>query len=176
MMCIINRILSILSIQSDNGDPDEVQLDAEMEKVFAGSDKDKFNMSQITAGDQTATSPGRKVSSPATGGDEGLQSPPDVGITVTRWDPSDPLVSERASKRDHDDDDEDEERRHVKFDKPGSADKPTEENDEDRRRRKARSQHYKQRKYSLPDANGNRKQSVSVQAEDADLQVKCDSN
>lgn len=34
-----------------NGDPDEVQLDEEMEKVFAGPDrdKDKFDVSQLTS-------------------------------------------------------------------------------------------------------------------------------
>lgn len=49
MICM--NVVSFSSMQTDgNGDPDEVQLDAEMEKVFAGSDrdKDKFDVSQLT--------------------------------------------------------------------------------------------------------------------------------
>lgn len=40
-------------MQTDgNGDPDEVQLDAEMEKVFAGPNRDKeFDVSQFCADD-----------------------------------------------------------------------------------------------------------------------------
>lgn len=42
---------SHISQTDGNGDPDEVQLDAEMEKVFAGPDrdKDKFDVSQLTS-------------------------------------------------------------------------------------------------------------------------------
>lgn len=44
-----------LRLQTDgNGDPDEVKLDAEMEKVFAGTthDKEKFDIKQFAdAGD-----------------------------------------------------------------------------------------------------------------------------
>lgn len=40
-----------------NGDPDEVQLDAEMEKVFAGTNRDneKFDVTQFRDGDSNET-------------------------------------------------------------------------------------------------------------------------
>lgn len=46
-----NFIFFFNKLQTDgNGDPDEVKLDAEMEKVFAGSnrDKEKFDIKQFS--------------------------------------------------------------------------------------------------------------------------------
>lgn len=134
-----------------------------MEKVFAGSEKDKLPFSD------------RKASAGKL---------PEViaynnALPVVQDGGSDPLVSERAMKKDNLDDD-DEEKRQVKFTKPGEEPKSPKEEDEDHRRRKTRSQHYKQRKHSLGDAPGSRKTStadgttrkISVQPEDADLQVR----
>lgn len=61
-MTVKTEFTSLSFSQNDsNGDPDEVQLDAEMEKVFAGTirDKDKFDVSQLTgSGDSSgATTP-----------------------------------------------------------------------------------------------------------------------
>lgn len=148
--------------QSDNADPDEVQLDAEMEKVFAGSEKDKMPFSD------------RK---PSTGGKLPEVIAYNNALAVGVQNANDPQVSERASKLDHLDEDE-EDKKHVKFNKEGEENKPPKEEDEDHRRRKTRSQHYKQRKHSLGDGQGGRKPStteggrrISVQPEDADLQV-----
>ncbi|GAB0097042.1 hypothetical protein DMENIID0001_126340 [Sergentomyia squamirostris] len=46
----IRKSLELGKHESDNGDPNEVQLDEEMEKVFAGSDRDKekFNVLQLS--------------------------------------------------------------------------------------------------------------------------------
>lgn len=153
----------ITYLQSDNADPDEVQLDAEMEKVFAGADKDSVPFAD------------RKNSSAA--------KLPEVisynnALPVGVQNPDDPQVSERASKLDHLDEDE-EDKKKVKFNNPGDESAPTKEEDEDHRKRKARSQHYKQRKHSLGDGQGSRRTSnaenggrrVSVQPEDANLQV-----
>lgn len=139
-------------------------MDEEMEKVFAGSEKDKMPFS-----DRKASTAGKL---------------PEViaynnALPVGVQDVNDPQVSERASKLDHLDEDE-EDKKHVKFNKPGEENKPAKEEDEDHRRRKTRSQHYKQRKHSLGDGQGSRKTSttdgsgrrISVQPEDADLQVR----
>lgn len=149
-------------LQSDNADPDEVQLDDEMEKVFSGADKEKLPFSD------------RKSS---TGGGSANKLPEVVAYN-SALPVGDPQVSERASKLDHLDEDE-EDKRHVKFNKPGEEKKSPKEEDEDHRKRKTRSQHYKQRKHSLGDGAGGRKSStseatgrrISVQPEDADLQV-----
>lgn len=163
-MLIHPHLISSLSpnLQSDNADPDEVQLDEEMEKVFAGSEKDKLPFSD------------RKAS---TGGK--LDVIAYNNALPVGQDGNAPQVSERASQWDHLDEDE-EEKRHVTFNKPGETAKSLKEEDEDHRRRKTRSQHYKQRKHSLGDGQGSRKAStaetggrrISVQPEDADLQVR----
>lgn len=131
-----------------------------MEKVFAGSEKDKLPFSDR----KSSTLP------------EVIAY--NVALPVGAQDDNDPLVSERASKLDHLDEDE-EEKKQVKFNQPGEEKKPAKEEDEDHRRRKTRSQHYKQRKHSLGDGQGSRKSStadgsgrrISVQPEDANLQV-----
>lgn len=135
-----------------------------MEKVFAGSETDQMPFSE------------RKPSSAG--------KLPEViaynsALPVGVQDVNDPQVSERASKMDHLDEDE-EDKKHVKFNQPGEETKSPKDEDEDHRRRKTRSQHYKQRKHSLGDGQGSRKTStaeggvrrVSVQPEDAELQVR----
>lgn len=135
-----------------------------MEKVFAGSEKDKLPFS-----DRKASTSGKLPEVIAYN---------DAHPVDTHAVNDDPQVSERASKLDHLDEDE-EVKKQVKFNKPGQEKKPAKEEDEDHRRRKTRSQHYKQRKSSLGDGQGSRKTStadggrrVSVQPEDADLQVR----
>lgn len=131
--------------------------------MFAGSEKDKLPFSD------------RK---PSTGGGKLADVIAYNNALPVGQDGSAPL-SERASQWDHLDEDE-EEKRHVKFNKPGETAKSPKDEDEDHRRRKTRSQHYKQRKHSLGDGQGSRKTStaetggrrISVQPEDADLQVR----
>lgn len=133
-----------------------------MEKVFAGVEKDDF--------------PERK---PSTSGKLPEVIAYNNALPVNVQDANDPQVSERASKLDHMDEDEEEKKR-VKFNKPGEENKPSKDENEDHRRRKTRSQHYKQRKHSLGDGQGNKKagtaesggRRISVQPEDAELQVR----
>lgn len=135
-----------------------------MEKVFAGTEKDRLPFS-----DRKGSTNGK------------LPEVIAYNSALPLHDVNDPQVSERASKLDHLDEDEEDKKKQVKFNKqPGEVSKSTKEEDEDHRRRKTRSQHYKQRKHSLGDAQGSRKSStdqggrrVSVQPEDANLQVWC---
>ncbi|XP_030372865.1 anion exchange protein 3 isoform X2 [Scaptodrosophila lebanonensis] len=183
--------------KSGNEDPDEVLLDSEMEKVFAGTNKrqDKFDVK--TFQDNTQEPIGsRKKNSIRTNDlnieeDSEYESQTEPLNNAQNYDdiPEDfPLVSERAGHGDHSDNSADE--KHVQF---GDAKKkvvvtppslsydeqPTDQSHE-RKRRKSRHQYYRQRKFSHQDSVEPKKvleengdagaRRISVQPEDASLE------
>ncbi|KAH8270096.1 hypothetical protein KR018_003994 [Drosophila ironensis] len=182
--------------KSGNEDPDEVLLDSEMEKVFAGNNarKDKFDVT--TFQDNTQLPIGsRKKNSIRTNDlnieeDSEYESQTEPLNNAQNYDdiPEDcPLVSERAGHGDHSDNSADEKR--VQFgDKkkivvtPPSLsydEQPTDQSHE-RKRRRSRHQYYRQRKFSHQDSVEPKKpleengdagaRRISVQPEDTALE------
>ncbi|XP_017080886.1 anion exchange protein 3 isoform X6 [Drosophila eugracilis] len=183
--------------KSGNEDPDEVLLDSEMDKVFAGtsSRKDKFDVN--TFQDNTQLPIGsRKKNSIRTNDlnieeDSEYESQTEPLNNAQNYDdiPEDfPLVSERAGHGDHSDNSVDE--KHVQFGgkkkivvTPPSLsydEQPTDQSHE-RKRRRSRHQYYRQRKFSHQDSvepknkleeNGDAgARRISVQPEDTALET-----
>ncbi|XP_034103262.1 band 3 anion transport protein isoform X4 [Drosophila albomicans] len=184
--------------KSGNEDPDEVLLDSEMDKVFAGSNprKDKFDVNTFQDNSQLPIG-SRKKSSVRTNDlnieeDSEYESQTEPLNNAQNYDdiPEDfPLVSERAGHGDHSDNSADE--KHVQF---GDAKKkivitppslsydeqPTDQSHE-RKRRKSRHQYYRQRKFSHQDSVEPKKtieengdagaRRISVQPEDTALET-----
>ncbi|KRG05963.1 uncharacterized protein Dmoj_GI13032, isoform D [Drosophila mojavensis] len=182
--------------KSGNEDPDEVLLDSEMEKVFAGAKarKEKFDVS--TFQDNSQQPIGSRKKSTRTNDlnieeDSEYESQTEQLSNAQNYDdiPEDfPLVSERAGHGDHSDNSGDE--KHVQF---GDAKKkivitppslsydeqPTDQSHE-RKRRKSRHQYYRQRKFSHQDSVEPKKtieengdagaRRISVQPEDTALE------
>ncbi|XP_030238228.1 anion exchange protein 3 isoform X7 [Drosophila navojoa] len=182
--------------KSGNEDPDEVLLDSEMEKVFAGAKqrKEKFDVS--TFQDNSQQPIGSRKKSTRTNDlnieeDSEYESQTEQLTNAQNYDdiPEDfPLVSERAGHGDHSDNSGDE--KHVQF---GDAKKkivitppslsydeqPTDQSHE-RKRRKSRHQYYRQRKFSHQDSVEPKKtieengdagaRRISVQPEDTALE------
>ncbi|KRG05964.1 uncharacterized protein Dmoj_GI13032, isoform E [Drosophila mojavensis] len=183
--------------KSGNEDPDEVLLDSEMEKVFAGAKarKEKFDVS--TFQDNSQQPIGSRKKSTRTNDlnieeDSEYESQTEQLSNAQNYDdiPEDfPLVSERAGHGDHSDNSGDE--KHVQF---GDAKKkivitppslsydeqPTDQSHE-RKRRKSRHQYYRQRKFSHQDSVEPKKtieengdagaRRISVQPEDTALET-----
>ncbi|KAM8709641.1 hypothetical protein ACLKA7_016450 [Drosophila subpalustris] len=183
--------------KSGNEDPDEVLLDSEMEKVFAGANarKDKFDVNTFQDNSQLPIG-SRKKSSVRPNDlnieeDSEYESQTEPLNNAQNYDdiPEDfPLVSERAGHGDHSDNSADE--KHVQF---GDAKKkivitppslsydeqPTDQSHE-RKRRKSRHQYYRQRKFSHQDSVEPKKtieengdagaRRISVQPEDTALE------
>ncbi|XP_022213729.2 anion exchange protein 3 isoform X5 [Drosophila obscura] len=182
-----------------NEDPDEVLLDSEMEKVFAGNSarKDKFDVNTFQDNTQLPTA-SRKKNSIRTNDlnieeDSEYESQTEPLNGAQNYDdiPEDfPLVSERAGHGDHSDNSAEE--KHVQF--GGAAgkkkivitppslsydDQPTDQSHE-RKRRKSRHQYYRQRKFSHQDSVEAKKtieengdagaRRISVQPEDTALE------
>ncbi|XP_017842081.1 anion exchange protein 3 isoform X3 [Drosophila busckii] len=183
--------------KSGNEDPDEVLLDAEMEKVFAGSSKrkDKFDVNTFQDNSQQPIG-SRKKNSIRTNDlnieeDSEYESQTEPLNNAQNYDdiPEDfPLVSERAGHGDHSDNSADE--KHVQFGDnkkkivitPPSLsydEQPTDQSHE-RKRRKSRHQYYRQRKFSHQDSVEPKKtieengdagaRRISVQPEDTALE------
>ncbi|KAH8415596.1 hypothetical protein KR222_006022 [Zaprionus bogoriensis] len=183
--------------KSGNEDPDEVLLDSEMEKVFAGSNarKDKFDVNTFQDNSQQPIGSRKKSSVRANDlnieEDSEYESQTEPLNNAQNYDdiPEDfPLVSERAGHGDHSDNSADE--KHVQF---GDAKKkivitppslsydeqPTDQSHE-RKRRKSRHQYYRQRKFSHQDSVEPKKtleengdagaRRISVQPEDTALE------
>ncbi|KAM8709640.1 hypothetical protein ACLKA7_016450 [Drosophila subpalustris] len=184
--------------KSGNEDPDEVLLDSEMEKVFAGANarKDKFDVNTFQDNSQLPIG-SRKKSSVRPNDlnieeDSEYESQTEPLNNAQNYDdiPEDfPLVSERAGHGDHSDNSADE--KHVQF---GDAKKkivitppslsydeqPTDQSHE-RKRRKSRHQYYRQRKFSHQDSVEPKKtieengdagaRRISVQPEDTALET-----
>ncbi|XP_030081445.1 anion exchange protein 3 isoform X7 [Drosophila hydei] len=182
--------------KSGNEDPDEVLLDSEMDKVFAGSSarKEKFDVN--TFQDNSQQPIGSRKKSIRTNDlnieeDSEYESQTEQLTNAQNYDdiPEDfPLVSERAGHGDHSDNSADE--KHVQF---GDAKKkvvitppslsydeqPTDQSHE-RKRRKSRHQYYRQRKFSHQDSVEPKKtieengdagaRRISVQPEDTALE------
>ncbi|XP_022213728.2 anion exchange protein 3 isoform X4 [Drosophila obscura] len=183
-----------------NEDPDEVLLDSEMEKVFAGNSarKDKFDVNTFQDNTQLPTA-SRKKNSIRTNDlnieeDSEYESQTEPLNGAQNYDdiPEDfPLVSERAGHGDHSDNSAEE--KHVQF--GGAAgkkkivitppslsydDQPTDQSHE-RKRRKSRHQYYRQRKFSHQDSVEAKKtieengdagaRRISVQPEDTALET-----
>ncbi|EDW37547.1 GL16293 [Drosophila persimilis] len=183
-----------------NEDPDEVLLDSEMDKVFAGTSarKDKFDVNTFQDNTQLPTA-SRKKNSIRTNDlnieeDSEYESQTEPLNNAQNYDdiPEDfPLVSERAGHGDHSDNSAEE--KHVQF--GGAAgkkkivitppslsydDQPTDQSHE-RKRRKSRHQYYRQRKFSHQDSVEPKKtieengdagaRRISVQPEDTALEV-----
>ncbi|XP_034483034.1 anion exchange protein 3 isoform X2 [Drosophila innubila] len=183
--------------KSGNEDPDEVLLDLEMDKVFAGSSarKEKFDVNTFQDNSQLPIG-SRKKSSVRPNDlnieeDSEYESQTEPLNNAQNYDdiPEDfPLVSERAGHGDHSDNSADE--KHVQF---GDAKKkivitppnlsydeqPTDQSHE-RKRRKSRHQYYRQRKFSHQDSVEPKKtieengdagaRRISVQPEDTALE------
>ncbi|XP_015043260.2 anion exchange protein 3 isoform X7 [Drosophila pseudoobscura] len=182
-----------------NEDPDEVLLDSEMEKVFAGTSarKDKFDVNTFQDNTQLPTA-SRTKNSIRTNDlnieeDSEYESQTEPLNNAQNYDdiPEDfPLVSERAGHGDHSDNSAEE--KHVQF--GGAAgkkkivitppslsydDQPTDQSHE-RKRRKSRHQYYRQRKFSHQDSVEPKKtieengdagaRRISVQPEDTALE------
>ncbi|XP_017137720.1 anion exchange protein 3 isoform X7 [Drosophila miranda] len=182
-----------------NEDPDEVLLDSEMDKVFAGTSarKDKFDVNTFQDNTQLPTA-SRKKNSIRTNDlnieeDSEYESQTEPLNNAQNYDdiPEDfPLVSERAGHGDHSDNSAEE--KHVQF--GGAAgkkkivitppslsydDQPTDQSHE-RKRRKSRHQYYRQRKFSHQDSVEPKKtieengdagaRRISVQPEDTALE------
>ncbi|XP_044570584.1 anion exchange protein 3 isoform X3 [Drosophila ananassae] len=182
--------------KSGNEDPDEVLLDSEMEKVFAGNNARKEKFDVTTFQDNTQLPIGsRKKNSIRTNDlnieeDSEYESQTEPLNNAQNYDdiPEDcPLVSERAGHGDHSDNSADEKR--VQFgDKkklvvtPPSLsydEQPTDQSHE-RKRRRSRHQYYRQRKFSHQDSVEPKKtleengdagaRRISVQPEDTALE------
>ncbi|XP_044251716.1 band 3 anion transport protein isoform X1 [Drosophila takahashii] len=182
--------------KSGNEDPDEVLLDSEMDKVFAGtsSRKDKFDVNTFQDNSQLPIG-SRKKNSIRTNDlnieeDSEYESQTEPLNNAQNYDdiPEDfPLVSERAGHGDHSDNSVDE--KHVQFGgkkkivvTPPSLsydEQPTDQSHE-RKRRRSRHQYYRQRKFSHQDSveaknkleeNGDAgARRISVQPEDTALE------
>ncbi|EDV51252.1 anion exchange protein 3 isoform X2 [Drosophila erecta] len=180
--------------KSGNEDPDEVLLDSEMDKVFAGNStrKDKFDVNTFQDNSQQPIG-SRKKNSIRTNDlnieeDSEYESQTEPLNNAQNYDdiPEDfPLVSERAGHGDHSDNSVDE--KHVQF---GGKKKnvvtslsydeqPTDQSHE-RKRRRSRHQYYRHRKFSHQDSvepknkleeNGDAgARRISVQPEDTALE------
>nr|XP_016934426.1 anion exchange protein 3 isoform X5 [Drosophila suzukii] len=182
--------------KSGNEDPDEVLLDSEMDKVFAGTStrKDKFDVNTFQDNSQLPIG-SRKKNSIRTNDlnieeDSEYESQTEPLNNAQNYDdiPEDfPLVSERAGHGDHSDNSVDE--KHVQFGgkkkivvTPPSLsydEQPTDQSHE-RKRRRSRHQYYRQRKFSHQDSvepknkleeNGDAgARRISVQPEDTALE------
>ncbi|KMY98763.1 anion exchange protein 3 isoform X4 [Drosophila simulans] len=182
--------------KSGNEDPDEVLLDSEMDKVFAGNSarKDKFDVNTFQDNSQLPIG-SRKKNSIRTNDlnieeDSEYESQTEPLNNAQNYDdiPEDfPLVSERAGHGDHSDNSVDE--KHVQFGgkkkivvTPPSLsydEQPTDQSHE-RKRRRSRHQYYRQRKFSHQDSvepknkleeNGDAgARRISVQPEDTALE------
>ncbi|XP_032599361.1 anion exchange protein 3 isoform X7 [Drosophila grimshawi] len=183
--------------KSGNEDPDEVLLDSEMDKVFAGSSKRKEKFDVNTFQDNSQQPIGSRKKSVRANDlnieeDSEYESQTEpLNNNAQNYDdiPEDfPLVSERAGHGDHSDNSADE--KHVQF---GDAKKkivitppsltydeqPTDQSHE-RKRRKSRHQYYRQRKFSHQDSVEAKKtleengdagaRRISVQPEDTALE------
>ncbi|KQS43739.1 anion exchange protein 3 isoform X5 [Drosophila erecta] len=181
--------------KSGNEDPDEVLLDSEMDKVFAGNStrKDKFDVNTFQDNSQQPIG-SRKKNSIRTNDlnieeDSEYESQTEPLNNAQNYDdiPEDfPLVSERAGHGDHSDNSVDE--KHVQF---GGKKKnvvtslsydeqPTDQSHE-RKRRRSRHQYYRHRKFSHQDSvepknkleeNGDAgARRISVQPEDTALET-----
>ncbi|XP_032573711.1 anion exchange protein 3 isoform X2 [Drosophila sechellia] len=183
--------------KSGNEDPDEVLLDSEMDKVFAGNSarKDKFDVNTFQDNSQLPIG-SRKKNSIRTNDlnieeDSEYESQTEPLNNAQNYDdiPEDfPLVSERAGHGDHSDNSVDE--KHVQFGgkkkivvTPPSLsydEQPTDQSHE-RKRRRSRHQYYRQRKFSHQDSvepknkveeNGDAgARRISVQPEDTALET-----
>nr|XP_016934425.1 anion exchange protein 3 isoform X4 [Drosophila suzukii] len=183
--------------KSGNEDPDEVLLDSEMDKVFAGTStrKDKFDVNTFQDNSQLPIG-SRKKNSIRTNDlnieeDSEYESQTEPLNNAQNYDdiPEDfPLVSERAGHGDHSDNSVDE--KHVQFGgkkkivvTPPSLsydEQPTDQSHE-RKRRRSRHQYYRQRKFSHQDSvepknkleeNGDAgARRISVQPEDTALET-----
>ncbi|XP_059218992.1 anion exchange protein 3 isoform X3 [Stomoxys calcitrans] len=155
-----------------NEDPNEVLLDSEMEKVFAGPStlKEKFDVT--TFQDTVLPLPGSfknivNVSRKNLPGELNIEEHTDFDhnsepSNAQNYDdiPEDfPLVSERAGHGDHSDNSADE--KHVQFGKKKASvvtppnlsyDEQPNDNLHERKRRKSRIQYYRQRKFSHQDS------------------------
>ncbi|KAL9905639.1 band 3 anion transport protein isoform X4 [Glossina fuscipes] len=150
-----------------NEDPDEVLLDSEMEKVFAGPStlKEKFD---VTTFQDTVHPIGpfknKNSHRKNLAGDLNIEEDSEYEnhnepVNAQNYDdiPEDfPLVSERAGHGDHSDTSADE--KHVQFGKKKTSvaslsydDQPS-DNVHERKRRKSRHQYYRQRKFSHQDS------------------------
>ncbi|XP_039485338.1 anion exchange protein 3 isoform X5 [Drosophila santomea] len=182
--------------KSGNEDPDEVLLDSEMDKVFAGNSarKDKFDVNTFQDNSQLPIG-SRKKNSIRTNDlnieeDSEYESQTEPLNNAQNYDdiPEDfPLVSERAGHGDHSDNSVDE--KHVQFGgkkkivvTPPSLsydEQPTDQSHE-RKRRRSRHQYYRHRKFSHQDSvesknkleeNGDAgARRISVQPEDTALE------
>ncbi|KAH8380652.1 hypothetical protein KR009_011982 [Drosophila setifemur] len=182
--------------KSGNEDPDEVLLDSEMEKVFAGPNarKEKFDVNTFQDTSQLPIG-SRKKNSNRTNDlnieeDSEYESQTEPLNNAQNYDdiPEDcPLVSERAGHGDHSDNSADEKR--VQFgDKKkivvtpptlGYDEQPADQSHE-RKRRRSRHQYYRQRKFSHQDSVEPKKtleengdagaRRISVQPEDTALE------
>ncbi|KRK01557.1 anion exchange protein 3 isoform X2 [Drosophila yakuba] len=183
--------------KSGNEDPDEVLLDSEMDKVFAGNSarKDKFDVNTFQDNSQLPIG-SRKKNSIRTNDlnieeDSEYESQTEPLNNAQNYDdiPEDfPLVSERAGHGDHSDNSVDE--KHVQFGgkkkivvTPPSLsydEQPTDQSHE-RKRRRSRHQYYRHRKFSHQDSvesknkleeNGDAgARRISVQPEDTALET-----
>ncbi|XP_043950583.1 anion exchange protein 3 isoform X1 [Drosophila biarmipes] len=182
--------------KSGNEDPDEVLLDSEMDKVFAGTStrKDKFDVNTFQDNSQLPIG-SRKKNSIRTNDlnieeDSEYESQTEPLNNAQNYDdiPEDfPLVSERAGHGDHSDNSVDE--KHVQFGGKKKTvvtppnliydEQPTDQSHE-RKRRRSRHQYYRQRKFSHQDSvepknkleeNGDAgARRISVQPEDTALE------
>ncbi|XP_073840972.1 anion exchange protein Ae2 isoform X1 [Musca autumnalis] len=157
---------------SGNEDPNEVHLDSEMEKVFAGPSalKEKFDVT--TFQDSVHPIPGsfkniNSANRKNLPGDLNIEEKNEYeegneATNAQNYDdiPEDyPLVSERAGHGDHSDNSADE--KHVQFGKKKASvvtppslsyDEQPNDNIHERKRRKSRIQYYRQRKFSHQDS------------------------
>ncbi|XP_012159439.1 anion exchange protein 3 isoform X3 [Ceratitis capitata] len=177
-----------------NEDPNEVYLDSEMEKVFAGpsAHKEKFDVTTFQDANQPIGSYKQsnvhRKSELNIEEDSEYESTTDPVNTQNYDDlPEDyPLVSERAGHGDHSDNSADE--KQVHFGKKKAVvspptlvyDEQPADNIHERKRRRSRHQYYRQRKFSHQDSVENKKvveengeagvRKVSVQPEDTTLE------
>ncbi|XP_037043822.1 anion exchange protein 2 isoform X2 [Bradysia coprophila] len=181
------RKLSFLGFGTDkNGDPDEVKLDAEMEKVFAGKgrEREKFDVGQfrddenskfsdqVYESNRSKRKESRRTSSMKPRDSSQDDSPEktvhSASSTATgspvlvssRHIDDEPLISQRAEHAEHLSDTSGDEKR-VQFNKKKSVPKiESADNDsenDDHRKRKGRHQHYKPRKTSLQETSSSRR-------------------
>ncbi|XP_011183643.2 anion exchange protein 3 isoform X5 [Zeugodacus cucurbitae] len=177
-----------------NEDPNEVYLDSEMEKVFAGpsAHKEKFDVTTFQDANQPIGSYKQsnvhRKSELNIEEDSEYESPTDP-VNPQNYDdlPEDyPLVSERAGHGDHSDNSAEE--KQVHFGKKKAVvspptlvyDEQPADNIHERKRRRSRHQYYRQRKFSHQDSVEPKKvveengeagvRKVSVQPEDTTLE------
>ncbi|XP_054733466.1 band 3 anion transport protein-like [Anastrepha obliqua] len=177
-----------------NEDPNEVFLDSEMEKVFAGpsAHKEKFDVTTFQDANQPIGS--YKQSNVHRKSELNIEEDSEYESTTDPVNPQNyddipedyPLVSERAGHGDHSDNSAEE--KQVHFGKKKAVvspptlvyDEQPADNIHERKRRRSRHQYYRQRKFSHQDSVENKKvveengeagvRKVSVQPEDSTLE------